>query len=390
MPQTPYFVCDAQALARNLEVVDRIRTEAGCKVLFATKCFAMDPILRRIYAHTDGVVTSGAYEARHARELLGEDSYVVSYSAGFTEADFDDFAACSTHVVFNSWSQVARYRGRLTGHRAGVRVNPGLAAGSVPGHHGSLSDYARPHSRLGIHPDELSVEAVLEHAIDGLLFHANSRNADFERLESMLNRFEALYAEVLALPQIRWLSLGGGISFTEPGYPVEALCRLLRQLAERLQVEILLEPGHAVISRPFSLVAQVVDVLEREPRVVVLDTSAEAHLPDVLLYPHEVRRIPGGIAQKGTDPKRYAEAGGHEHILTGLTCLAGDVFGTYRFQRPLQVGDRVTFLDAGDYSMVKNSFFNGIRKPDVYLEHADGSLERVRAYGYEDYLTHVS
>ena len=44
---------------------------------------------------------------------------------------------------------------------------------------------------------------------------------------------------------------------------------------------------------------------------------------------------------------------GHEYLLAGCTCLAGDLFGVYRFPGPLHVGDRVVFSNAGSYTLVK-------------------------------------
>ncbi len=387
--ETPYFICDEHQLSRNLEIVDTIRHQAGCKVLFATKSFALNSILKIIYQHTDGVVTSGAYEAMHAFDLLDLGKYVVSYSPGFSDRDFQNFAKYSSHLIFNSWSQVFRYRDQMPGVKAGVRINPQVSAMRTPRHYGGLSDYSRQYSRLGLPPDQLDINAFLDHDIEGLMLHVNCENPDFELFQATLRKCEIICQNLLNLPQIKWVSLGGGISYTAPGYPIEAFCQVVKEFGNAYQVEVFLEPGHAVISSPFQLVASVVDIVENEMKTAILDTSAEAHLPDALLYPTEWS-VQNAVTKLETPPQEYRDYGPYEYILGGLTCLSGDVFGTYRFKSPLNIGDPVVFVNTGDYSMVKNSFYNGIKKPDIYLERVDGKIELIREYSYSDYLTHVS
>jgi carboxynorspermidine decarboxylase len=63
---------------------------------------------------------------------------------------------------------------------------------------------------------------------------------------------------------MRWVSLGGGIAFTAPGYPVDRLATLLRAFAERFDVQVYLEPGEAVVTGAGELVTTVLDVVHNE------------------------------------------------------------------------------------------------------------------------------
>jgi carboxynorspermidine decarboxylase len=82
----------------------------------------------------------------------------------------------------------------------------------------------------------------------------------------------------------------------------------------------------------------------------------------------------------------------HEHdpqgqygaILAGCTCLAGDVFGEYRFSKPVAIGDRLIFKNLGAYSLVKANRFNGYNLPDIYMFNSAG-LKKVKNYHYADY-----
>ena len=49
----------------------------------------------------------------------------------------------------------------------------------------------------------------------------------------------------------------------------------------------------------------------------------------------------------------------------GSTCLAGDIFGTYKLPVALEVGQRVVFEEAGAYSLAKAHRFNGVNLPQV-------------------------
>jgi carboxynorspermidine decarboxylase len=73
-----------------------------------------------------------------------------------------------------------------------------------------------------------------------------------------------------------------------------------------------------------------------------------------------------------------------------MSCLAGDVFGDYSFPKPLEIGQRLTFLDMAHYTMVKNTTFNGVPLPAISLYSETNGLETVRSFGYEDYRMRLS
>jgi len=77
-------------------------------------------------------------------------------------------------------------------------------------------------------------------------------------------------------------------------------------------------------------------------------------------------------------------------MVAGRTCLAGDVFGTYRFPAGLQVGDTITFADAAGYTMVKKNWFNGVQMPSIVVRRADGRMSIARRFDYSDYLSYLS
>jgi carboxynorspermidine decarboxylase len=74
-------------------------------------------------------------------------------------------------------------------------------------------------------------------------------------------------------------------------------------------------------------------------------------------------------------------------LLAGCSCLAGDLFGVYSFDEPLDIGSRVVFRNAGAYSIVKANMFNGINLPNIYLLKEKGELVLVKQFTYEDFAS---
>ena len=165
----------------------------------------------------------------------------------------------------------------------------------------------------------------------------------------------------------------GGISFTEDDYPLEALAELLRQFAQTYDVQVYLEPGEAVITDAAELRVTVLDIVHNEKDIAIVDSATEAHRLDNLLYDF---------------PAEFAEAnprGQYEYLIGSASCLAGDVFGTSRFDAPLSVGDTLHMIDAGGYSMVKLNWFNGLRMPSIYCRRSGGDTVLLNQFDYEDF-----
>src|SRR5262249_5272110 len=122
------------------------------------------------------------------------------------------------------------------------------------------------------------------------------------------------------------------------------------------------------------IVATVIDRLTADGReVAVLDTTV-SHMPEVFEYQFEPEVL-------GHDDE--AE---HEYILAGCTCLAGDVFGVYGFDEPLEVGSRVVFTEVGAYTLVKSHMFNGINLPTIYAWTESGEVVLKKSFSYHDFL----
>lgn len=366
MISTPYFLIDEERLRANLEVVRRVRTASGAKVLLALKCFATWGVFDIMRDDVDGTTSSSLYEARLGHERFGGE--VHAYSVGWTADEVAEVATFADAVIFNSLSQLHRLRDAAAGRPLGLRVNP-----RVSNSHFDLADPARRHSRLGVVDDESLAAAVP--LLDGVMFHFNCENDDFASLRAGVDRILERYGAMLH--ELRWVSLGGGIAFTAPGYPVDEFAEMLATIARRFDLQVYLEPGEALVTSTAELVTTVVDVVHNDADIAVVDASLEAHMLDHLIY--------------GTRPRVSNVApGDHAVIIAGRTCLAGDEFGAHQLAAPLEVGSEVRFADAAGYTMVKGTWFNGLRRPSIAVRRLDGSVEVIREFTYDDYASSLS
>jgi carboxynorspermidine decarboxylase len=234
-----------------------------------------------------------------------------------------------------------------------------------------LADPARRFSRLGVR-DKKEISEVRP-LLSGVMFHFNCENDDFNDFSSNLDHISGAYGPLLK--SLEWVSLGGGIYFTKAGYPLQKFCKKLKDFGTRFGVQVYLEPGESVIHNCAELVTRVVDIVHNKIDIAIVDASTEAHMLDLLIY-----RLSGKIKSEGR----------HRYMIAGRSCLAGDIFGTYNFKTRLKVGSIVKFSDAAGYTMVKKNWFNGLAMPSITVRRLNGSMDTVRRFTYQDFVTSLS
>ena len=385
---TPAFVYDERAMHRLLDYTAPLRADGRCGVLFAVKSFSFAPALSAMAPRLDGFAVSSLYEARLAREVLGNGGSVHITTPGLRPHELEEIGALCDHIAFNSLGQWDAMSPRLAGRVSlGLRVNPQLSFADD-----CRYDPCRPHSKLGVPLDELeatlSRESERLEGVSGLLVHSNCDSQDFSELRATVERLQERIPDLLH--RVEWVNLGGGYLFEddegEPCQDIDALCRAIDGLRSEYGVDVFIEPGSGLIRAAGYFVATVLDLFRSgSAQVAVLDTTV-SHMPEVFEYGFQPDVV-GASPSEPADGPGLATDGetAHEYLLAGCTCLAGDLFGTYRFPEPLRVGDRVVFANSGSYTLTKVSMFNGVALPSVYALTVDGVLMLQSSPSYEEF-----
>ena len=432
---TPSYVIDEKKLRENLEILREVREKSGAKILLAQKAYSAYQTYPMIAEYLDGTTASGIFEAR-----LSYEEFVPNPEAGlpkpenhvfepaFKDDEIREVCDICDHIVFNSISQLEHHRsvwekkvadGTLS---VGLRINPEI---STEDSH-EIYDPCAPGSRLGIRNEDMP--ETLPEGVEGLHVH-NLCEQGFEPLEDTFLKVEREFARFFPSPRIpddydtyifkefernlrisdkedynvdygdnsepkplpednpddsgrkiKWINLGGGHHITREDYDIDALIGLVSYIRDKYGIDVYLEPGEAIALNAGYLVTTVLDVVETDRMpVLILDTSAACHMPDVLEMPYR-------------PPLRDSEQPGemnYTYRLSSRTCLAGDIIGDYSFNEEKKPGDRLVFEDMAIYSFVKNNTFNGMALPSISLMHEDGEVEILRTFNYYDFKTRL-
>ncbi|KEO54473.1 carboxynorspermidine decarboxylase [Thioclava pacifica] len=364
MSDTPFYLIDEARLRDNMRKIERLRERSGAKALLALKCFATWSAFDIMKPYMDGTTSSSLFELHLGREKFGKETH--AYSVAWSDDEIDEAIGYADKIIFNSLSQLDRFGEKAAHIERGLRLNPRFSTSGF-----DLADPARPFSRLGEWDTE-RLEAAMDR-ISGVMIHYNCENSDFALFDHQLSRIEAEFGDILK--RLNWVSLGGGIHFTGADYPLDDLADRLKKFSDDFGVQVYLEPGEASITQTASLEVTVLDILDNGKKIAIVDSSIEAHMLDLLIY-RETAKLP--------------QHGEHEYQIAGKTCLAGDIFGEARFDKPLQIGDRISIADAAGYTMVKKNWFNGVAMPAIAIRREDGSIDRIREFTYEDYRASLS
>ena len=376
---TPFYIVYEEKLRRNLELISRVKQEAGVNIIMAFKANALWKTFPIIKEYVTDSTASSLNEMHLGNEELGGN--VHSYCPAYTPETINEYLNGSSHITFNSVNQFNRFKADLDNHNAtpgnkhvspGLRVNPLCSVIET-----DIYNPALPGSRFGVTAEQLG--DTLPEGIEGLHFHSLCESSSYD-LQRVLEAFEQQFGKFL--PQVKWVNMGGGHLMTREGYDVQHLIGLLHDFKSRYPwLNIIMEPGSAFTWRTGDLITSVVDVVDNQGvKTAIIDASFACHMPDCLEMPYK----PAITESVETDPSLPT------YRLGGNSCLSGDYVGDWSFEKPLATGDRLTLEDMNHYTTVKTTMFNGIQHPSIVLCDKEGDCRYLRRFDYSDYTSRMS
>lgn len=376
--ETPMYIVEENLLRANLSLIRDVAQRADVEIILAFKAFALWKTFPIVREYINSTTASSLSEARLAYEEFGAPAH--TFSPAYTDSEIDQIAKCSSHLSFNSLSQYERMREKARNANAqlsfGLRVNPEYSEIST-----LLYNPCASGTRFGVSADKLP--AQLPSDIEGFHCHCHCESGA-DVFQRTLVHIEEKFAGWF--PQLKWINFGGGHLMTRKDYDVELLVALLKDFHKRYPwLKVILEPGSAFAWQTGPLVAQVVDIVEDKGiKTAILDVSFTCHMPDCLEMPYQ----PDVRGAESVEMERAMEK--NTYRLGGNSCLSGDFMGSWRFDHPLEIGEKLIFEDMIHYTTVKTNMFNGITHPSISMLKSDGKLQKMRVFGYSDYKNRMN
>jgi len=245
-----------------------------------------------------------------------------------------------------------------------VRLNPDVDAGT----HDKITT-GRRRDKFGMSPETARYALRLAEALPhlepvGVHVHIGSQIIDLAVLETAWQRALAFVDEARAAGiDLRRVDLGGGFAVRyrdeRPPSP-EAVADLLARLLRGRDLQVILEPGRALVAEAGVLVVRVLDRKEEDGgrRFLVVDAGMNVLLRPALYDAwHDIEPVyepPAGTARARFD-------------VVGPICESADVLGRDRELPPLARGDLLAVRTVGAYGAVMVSDYNARPRPAEVL-----------------------
>lgn len=367
---TPSLVISEIELLRYSTACREMAEACGCRVLCSIKSCGEFSCLEILASVTDGFSCSSVFEASLASCYSEPGKVVQIVTPGLTRKFLATLEHPPNLLTFNSIEQFVRLVDATDdATRLAIRVNPKTRFVK-----NEKYDPCRVGSKLGVNVEKIIKEFqhndLFRDRITGLHVHNNCESDDFEQLRETVEILKPILQPEFGLD---WINLGGGYDFFDAD-PVP-FQDVVKELVDEFGLEVFFEPGGGLVREAGYLVSTIVDMFDSDgDAVAILDTTVN-HAPEVFEYAWSPPVL-GSVKD-----------GAYQYTLAGCSCLAGDVFGKYKFENPLKVGDKVVFGSLGAYAMPKWSYFNGINLPTIYLLTKDGDLILKKSFTFEEFAS---
>lgn len=357
---TPVFVYGAGAIRERHRRLAEALAGARATVCYAVKANSSQAILRLLARAGAGADIVSGGELRRAL-AAGFDAERIVFSGVGKRGEEIDAALLARVRAINVESEeevdhIAR-RARALGVRARIalRVNPDVD----PATHPYLATGLRE-AKFGIpfgRAAELALRVAGAEELDlvGVGCHIGSQVAEIQPFLASLERLRVLVDRLAGQGvRLRHLDLGGGLAIPyridDPAPDIAVWGREIAGAMSGLGVELLLEPGRALVGNAGVLLTRVVVRKRGEARdFVVVDAAMNDLLRPALYGAHHVI-VPVELG----DPDREVRT----VDVVGPVCESGDFLARERAMPWPDAGELWAVLGAGAYAMTMASTYN--------------------------------
>ena len=330
---------------------------------FAMKSNSEPEILRTIMECGAGFEVASKYELRMLKEI-GVKPETIIFGASVKAADhikeFYEYGV--DRYAFDSVPEIEKIAAMAPGSRVYVRisVNDDGSVFKFSEKFGTEKENIVPFLRLA---KQLGLKPY------GISFHVGSQAGNKLAWANAIREIKPAIEELLAEGiHIEAIDLGGGfpcnsyVSSSED-FTLDEIASSLLEAYETLPIKpkLLLEPGRGIIADCGVVVASVIAKIERRGSTwLFLDAGVYNAVFETMAYQ-------GSTRYRITSLHHAHDGGEMQYAVAGPTGDSPDIL-THEalLPRTIEVGDKVVIHDAGAYSTVCVSTFNGFPKPTVY------------------------
>lgn len=353
---TPAYVYSRATLERHWHAFDQAFGDQPHLICYAVKANSNIAILNLLAQLGSGFDIVSVGELERVLRAGGEASRVVFSGVGKKPQEIRralevgircfNVESQAELVVIN---QIAAEMGTVA--PVSLRVNPDVDAQTHPYISTGLKE-----NKFGIaHHQAVAVyqqaQALSHIEVRGIDCHIGSQLTQITPFVDALKRVLALVDELKTHGiELQHLDLGGGLGIRyqheTPPSPAEQIAALLAELGDR-KVEILIEPGRAIVGNAGVLLSEVLYLKHNEEKNFAIIDAAMNDLMRPALYGAWQEIVP--LQQREGETRCYD--------LVGPVCETGDFLGKDRLLN-LQAGDFIAVKSAGAYGFTMSSNYN--------------------------------
>lgn len=383
MLETPYFLLDLQKLENNLHNMQKVFRAVWPKfeIGYSFKTNNLPWIAswmkaQGVYAE---VVSTPEYEL--AKYVGYDDKRIIINGPNKGHTAITNILKAGGIVNIDSFEEIKFVQDNISelgSIKIGIRINFDLEAAcpgeTIPG---------KEPGRFGFNVENGDYVKALEllHSIPGVTVvglhgHHSTRTKSLKLFHAITTQICECAKQV---PNLEYVDLGGCLFGDKPGAPTfeqyaATIVGVLEKYGISHNVTLFMEPGAALIASPISYVCKVIGTKDiKGTRLVFTDGSVKQIAPQM----NTIKFLSTMNTKKDNKIPRQ--------VVSGYSCIEMDRFLELKDANELSIGDEITILNTGAYSMVLSPLFIEYF-PSVIVKDGDNYMVAREKWGTNEFV----